>query len=67
MAKRPHESLTELDAWIFQQMHYPGAGSFNKEAYEYGISDRNDYAVMLARTVIAQVGCRATRSRVMPS
>lgn len=35
--------------------------------YVRGIADRNDYAVMLARTTLAKVGCRATRDRVMPA
>lgn len=35
--------------------------------YDYGIADRNDYAVMLARTVLSSVGCRATQKRVMPA
>jgi hypothetical protein len=33
------------------------------EAYEYAIADRNDYAIMLARTTLAVAGCRATRDR----
>jgi hypothetical protein len=38
------------------------------EQHEYsnGIADRNDYGIMLARTVLAVHACRATRSRVMP-
>lgn len=54
----PHANLTSWDEWIFSRLGW-------QEAYEYGIADRNDYAIMLARTTIALVGCRATRSRVM--
>jgi len=36
------------------------------DAYSNAICDRNDYAIMRARTMLAQVGCRATRDRVMP-
>lgn len=35
-------------------------------AYENSIADRNDAAVMLARTVLASRGCRASRDRAMP-
>jgi hypothetical protein len=35
--------------------------------YENAISDRNDGAIMTARTVLAATGCRATRDRVMPA
>jgi hypothetical protein len=37
------------------------------EQYEASISDRNDYAVMVARTAIARIGCRSTRARAMPA
>lgn len=39
------------------------------ETHEYanGIADRNDAAIMRARTTLAQAGCRATRNRVMPA
>jgi seryl-tRNA(Sec) selenium transferase len=36
-------------------------------AYEALVSDRNDAAIMHARTQLAQVGCPATRDRVMPA
>src|SRR5690348_11855777 len=36
------------------------------DAYEYSVADRNDFAVMLARTSLAAHGCRAVRDRVMP-
>ena len=35
--------------------------------YQYAISDRNDAAVMLARTVLAASGCKTTRNRTMPA
>lgn len=35
--------------------------------YANAIADRNDYAIMKARTVLAMTGCRATRDRVMPA
>ena len=35
--------------------------------YAYGVADRNDAAVMLARSSLAAKGCRATRDRVMPA
>ena len=49
--------LTQEDADILF-FHLNGS-----EAYKYAIADRNDYAIMHARTVLATVGCRATRDR----
>jgi hypothetical protein len=37
----------------------------DRHEYSNGIADRNDYAIMLARTVLAVRGCRATRNRAM--
>ncbi len=37
------------------------------ERYKMSIADRNDSAVMLARTMLAKAGCRATRNRAMPA
>lgn len=46
-------------------LHVAGLG----DAHEYAnaISDRNDAAIMLARTALADRGCRATRDRAMPA
>jgi len=52
-------TLTDLDAYINGCMG-------RSEDYAAGIADRNDYAIMLARTTLAQTGCPATRNRVMP-
>ena len=38
----------------------------HQSVYEYSIADRNDFAIMKARTVLALTGCKATRDRVMP-
>ena len=35
--------------------------------YELSIADRNDAAIMHARTVLAMAGCRASRDRSMPA
>ena len=43
------------------------AGLGDQHEYANGIADRNDYAIMLARTTLAAAGCRATRDRVMPA
>lgn len=43
------------------------AGLGERHEYSNGISDRNDAAIMLARTALAASGCRATRNRVMPA
>jgi hypothetical protein len=53
------EQLTPEDEGIFSGLNWV--------EYEYSIADRNDYAVMHARTAIAHYGCRATRERVMPA
>lgn len=37
------------------------------DRYTMCVTDRNDYAVMLARTTLAKAGCRAIRDRVMPA
>lgn len=47
--------------FIAGKSHWPYA------AYQLGVSDRNDYAIMLARTILADVGCKATRERAMPA
>ena len=62
---RPHMSpqLTEIDQIIFA---FEINVSHNEE-YTLAIADRNDYAIMLARTTLAKAGCRATRDRVMPA
>jgi hypothetical protein len=67
MQMTQYQQLTPEDQYIMDLFHCQSGGSFNREAYELHIADRNDYAVMLARTVIASVGCRATRSRCMPA
>lgn len=38
------------------------------ESHEYSnsIADRNDAAIMQARTLLAHTGCKATRNRAMP-
>lgn len=36
------------------------------EQYQLSVCERNDYAVMAARSLIARIACRATRDRVMP-
>lgn len=43
------------------------AGLGEMHEYANGIADRNDAAIMKARTALAQAGCRATRNRVMPA
>ena len=58
-----HANLTPEDEFIFAGLHCYSGGSFNHEAYELGIADRNDYAIMVARTVLREIGCPATRRR----
>ena len=54
-------SLTDEDVSIFDGwVSYIGQ-------YDAAIDDRNDYAVMLARTVLTEHGCRATCKRAMPA
>ena len=35
--------------------------------YSYAISDRNDAAIMSARSILTHAGCRATCKNVMPA
>ena len=56
-------SLTPEDDCI--NLFHTGMG--HQEEYDYAIADRNDYAVMVARTILAARGCRATRDRTMPA
>ena len=55
--------LTDEDECIFRF----SLNRSNTEEYEAGISDRNDAAIMLARTALSMAGCRATCKRVMPA
>lgn len=66
-----HKFFDHVAEWTPEDegvMHQFGAAhGVGSVAYEICIADRNDYAVMLARTHLARAGCRATRNRVMPA
>lgn len=38
-----------------------------RHEYSNGTADRNDAAIMRARSTLAAAGCRATRNRAMPA
>ena len=53
--------LTDEDVMI-------ALGRFSEvEGYEHMIADRNDAAIMLARTTLSLAGCRAICKRMMPA
>lgn len=51
--------MDPLDIYIGQRLG-------EMEDYANAIADRNDAAIMTARTRLAADGCRAVRDRVMP-
>ncbi len=54
--------LTNEDDSIFFDLYL--GDDVCSPAYEYHISDRNDYAVMRALTSASKCGCRATAQRM---
>ena len=45
-----YQQLTPEDQYIMELFHCPSGGSFNREAYELHIADRNDYAAIGEKT-----------------
>ena len=56
-----NERISDDDLYVLECIHG------RDQAYYALVADRNDAAVMLARTALAKYGCRATRDRVMPA
>lgn len=53
--------LTDEDYWLMRERFC------DYEHYNLSICERNDAAIMAARTVVAVTACRATRNRLMPA
>ena len=65
--KTYNQHLTNEDEVVFYEKNLGNEGVYyvGSPAYEYAITDRNDYAVMLSLTVMSKVGCPATKRRFL--
>lgn len=61
------QRLTNEDEVVFHDKCLGNEGPYyiGSPAYEYAITDRNDYAVMLGLTAMSEVGCPATKRRFL--